>query len=547
MATLAPTPLSKHPLSSSPKVFDSRVQSGEIQLTQFRFWAYFSLASGFNFLLRNYWIVENEKGNVPILSNKAPLYIPSFECRLGHQIVKLECIFLLELSLFSCSLYLLTDLVDLLLVKLPAVTSFYRTGEVSGQLERTGKPVGHVCWVDNDVINGKPTGAVRVSIGYMSTYEDAKVLMLVNMIYGLSRTIGRARKEMSAYYLEHASVGHIQKHFDFFEEEARSLLASRLSIPAYDQLLKTSHVFNILDSRGCVGISVENLCPKQAENELKVGVPPVSKAFDLQRNPTKTAEGFCRRYVVPLDSMFRKADVQVRFVRYEAEDDEWVNVKKAVREQSISFEHSECNKVSIGNLVLCLQERRDQSNYYDAHVVKIDWKMQDIRGCKSEDSEFTCKHKHLSSVPVDSRSRLRPPLGNNFTGNAFVLASVSCSVKTLLEQPLHDTVRRIQSPKDEISDEYIKLYAKALEASDKFPPSMQQLTIVSDWWRFTFDDLDFGWGKVLNAAILTTPVPETAFLMVILEEPGGGFLVRIGIGKQYVHDLITNFNNLSYM
>ncbi|KAL3734047.1 hypothetical protein ACJRO7_023404 [Eucalyptus globulus] len=34
--------------------------------------------------------------------------------------------------------------------------------------------VGHVCWDDNDVLHGKPTGAVRVSFGYMSTYEDAK-------------------------------------------------------------------------------------------------------------------------------------------------------------------------------------------------------------------------------------------------------------------------------------------------------------------------------------------------------------------------------------
>lgn len=38
---------------------------------------------------------------------------------------------------------------------------------------------------------------------------------------------------MSAYYLEQASVNHIQKHFDFFEEEAHSLLASGLAIPAY--------------------------------------------------------------------------------------------------------------------------------------------------------------------------------------------------------------------------------------------------------------------------------------------------------------------------
>ncbi|XP_078166867.1 molybdenum cofactor sulfurase (LOS5) (ABA3) isoform X1 [Carex rostrata] len=36
---------------------------------------------------------------------------------------------------------------------------------------------GHVCWDDNDVINGKPTGAVRISFGYMSTYEDAEQFM----------------------------------------------------------------------------------------------------------------------------------------------------------------------------------------------------------------------------------------------------------------------------------------------------------------------------------------------------------------------------------
>ncbi|XP_048228629.1 molybdenum cofactor sulfurase isoform X2 [Ricinus communis] len=33
---------------------------------------------------------------------------------------------------------------------------------------------GHVCWDDNDILHGKPTGAVRVSFAYMSTYEDAK-------------------------------------------------------------------------------------------------------------------------------------------------------------------------------------------------------------------------------------------------------------------------------------------------------------------------------------------------------------------------------------
>ncbi|OMP09876.1 Transferase [Corchorus olitorius] len=148
--------------------------------------------------------------------------------------------------------------------------------------------------------------------------------------------------------------------------------------------------------------------------------------------------------------------------------------------------------------------------------------------------------------PVDSRNKLRPPLGDNFTGNAFVLASVSCSVKHLLEQPLHETIRKIQEAKDEITDDYIKLYVRALEASDKFFPSMRELTIVADWTRFPFHALDFGWGKVSDAAILSTPVPETAFLMLDLEEPGG-LLVRIGIGRQYLNDLISNFNNLNYI
>ncbi|KAH6768695.1 molybdenum cofactor sulfurase [Perilla frutescens var. frutescens] len=36
---------------------------------------------------------------------------------------------------------------------------------------------GHVCWDDHDILNGKPTGAVRVSFGYMSTFEDAMTFL----------------------------------------------------------------------------------------------------------------------------------------------------------------------------------------------------------------------------------------------------------------------------------------------------------------------------------------------------------------------------------
>ncbi|XP_030463262.1 glycine--tRNA ligase, chloroplastic/mitochondrial 2 [Syzygium oleosum] len=98
------------------------------------------------------------------------------------------------------------------------------------------------------------------------TYGLERILMLLQGVdhfkkikYADGITYGELflenEKEMSSYYLEHASVNHLQKHFDFFEEEARSLLGLGLAIPAYDQLLKTSHAFNILDSRGFVGVT----------------------------------------------------------------------------------------------------------------------------------------------------------------------------------------------------------------------------------------------------------------------------------------------------
>ena len=36
---------------------------------------------------------------------------------------------------------------------------------------------GHVCWDDKDIIRSKPTGAVRASIGYMTTFEDIEVFL----------------------------------------------------------------------------------------------------------------------------------------------------------------------------------------------------------------------------------------------------------------------------------------------------------------------------------------------------------------------------------
>ncbi|KAL8500437.1 hypothetical protein ACS0TY_020147 [Phlomoides rotata] len=273
------------------------------------------------------------------------------------------------------------------------------------------------------------------------TYGLERILMLLQGVdhfkkiqYADGITYGELflenEKEMSAYYLEHASVDDIHNHFDLFEAEARRLLDLGLAIPAYDQVLKTSHAFNILDSRGFVGVTeraryfgrmrslarqcaqqwlktreslghplgiasnpdhlgfqkeeieevkkkvsvgprafvleigteelppvdvvnscnqlkdlvkqllekqrlshedvhtsgtprrlvvhVDNLCEKQVANQVEVRGPPASKAFDQQGNPTKAAEGFCRRNGVPLSSLYRRVEGKTEYVYVQA-------------------------------------------------------------------------------------------------------------------------------------------------------------------------------------------------------------------------------------
>ena len=40
-----------------------------------------------------------------------------------------------------------------------------------------------------------------------------------------------------------------------YENEANALVEKKLSLPAYDQCLKASHVFNILDARGVISVA----------------------------------------------------------------------------------------------------------------------------------------------------------------------------------------------------------------------------------------------------------------------------------------------------
>ncbi len=64
----------------------------------------------------------------------------------------------------------------------------------------------------------------------------------------------RAEQEFSAYNFERAGTDILRRHFEDAEAECASLLEAGLVLPAYDQCLKGSHLFNLLDARGVISV-----------------------------------------------------------------------------------------------------------------------------------------------------------------------------------------------------------------------------------------------------------------------------------------------------
>ena len=69
------------------------------------------------------------------------------------------------------------------------------------------------------------------------------------------RVYPRAEREFSSYNFEYADTTQVHRHFEDAEKECRALLDRQLALPAYDQCLKASHLFNLLDARGVIGVN----------------------------------------------------------------------------------------------------------------------------------------------------------------------------------------------------------------------------------------------------------------------------------------------------
>jgi len=101
--------------------------------------------------------------------------------------------------------------------------------------------------------------------------------------------------EQSRYNFEAADTSLLFQLFDSHEREAGRLVAEGLVLPAYDQVLKCSHVFNLLDARGAISVTertkyiarVRHLARQVAERYVeqreRMGFPLLRKAQEVAR------------------------------------------------------------------------------------------------------------------------------------------------------------------------------------------------------------------------------------------------------------------------
>ena len=111
-----------------------------------------------------------------------------------------------------------------------------------------------------------------------------------------------SEREWSHYNFEEAPVDVLMRRFGEYETEALHLVERRLPLPAYDQVLKCSHTFNLLDARGAISVTeraayigrVRTLARRVAQSYLEVVVARRGSGSCLG-SCSRSAARSCRR------------------------------------------------------------------------------------------------------------------------------------------------------------------------------------------------------------------------------------------------------------
>jgi glycyl-tRNA synthetase len=131
--------------------------------------------------------------------------------------------------------------------------------------------LGWEVWLDGQEITQftyfQQMGGVTLDpVSVELTYGLERILIALNNAkaiwdepWGNGVTYGEIRRreefEHSKYYFETADIARVRAMYDLFSAEAEAALAAGLVLPAHDYVLKCSHTFNILDTRGAVSVA----------------------------------------------------------------------------------------------------------------------------------------------------------------------------------------------------------------------------------------------------------------------------------------------------
>jgi glycyl-tRNA synthetase alpha chain len=107
------------------------------------------------------------------------------------------------------------------------------TGEITYGLERLAMYLQGVDNVYNLVWTEQPDGS---KLTYGDVYHQNEV-------------------EQSTYNFEYSDAGFLFQAFTAYEKEAKLLMNQQLALPAYEQVLKAAHTFNLLDARGAISVT----------------------------------------------------------------------------------------------------------------------------------------------------------------------------------------------------------------------------------------------------------------------------------------------------
>jgi glycyl-tRNA synthetase alpha chain len=111
--------------------------------------------------------------------------------------------------------------------------------------------------IDCAPVSGELTYGLERLAMYVQGVENVYDLDWNGRGYTYGEVFLRSEREFSAYNFERAETERLFRHFADAEAECRTLLdADRpLALPAYDQCLKASHLFNLLDARGVISVT----------------------------------------------------------------------------------------------------------------------------------------------------------------------------------------------------------------------------------------------------------------------------------------------------